>query len=257
MTLSDKFTKYQDWRKEILYTDSPQEFFDIFENPYSDLEEDIATFSQAGNLEISLERPYDKNAAYQIVDEDYYNDTSGEAVSKLKHHKLKRFIKHVEKEKNEEVKVSSQPEADDCLEEITNTEAFKKKYSIKDYLDRVWCEKYCYELYTIELNKVAHKHNIPTDEIIDIAYECTADLDFIELYLSSGIKRIHWSKVEDLALQSVMKERSIKENGIIVQEEDIRDSYSKTQYQYLLEVKGVDQIKKRCRFLGIEYIDDY
>ena len=56
----------------------------------------------------------------------------------------------------------------------------KEKFTIKPYLDRIWTDTYAYELYTVELNKIAWEFNMENEKMIDLAYKWTADLDTIE-----------------------------------------------------------------------------
>ena len=187
------------------------------------VEEDIATFSQIGNIEIRLlEASVPSYSGSNKPEYDTDEDWADLAKQKFRRSiKLVRMETEVEKEEplstqNSKVEMpeidqdsqkisdpnNSPHEINDNLARIqkcspkvipsnlannSNVEnkenIEEQKYTIIPYLNQNWTDTYAYELYTIELNKIRWKYALSEEQIMDFAYKWTADLDSIE---SSG-----------------------------------------------------------------------
>lgn len=95
--------------------------------------------------------------------------------------------------------------------------------------------------------------------MLNISYKCTADLDTIETYLKNprapSIKGRVWSKLEDLTLQNIMNglKQSLAEGHDEANLIPETDNYHTIEFEVLKRLKGIEQIKRRCDFLGLDF----
>jgi len=196
MSLSDKFSNYQQKRKKHLYyrdhgVTNSQEYHELLYEVVGDeeYEQDLATFSQLGNIEIQVAKHYDLSNTYQTNEENMKYDKPPEfrrtirvqqmeleaSEEPLSTQNSKVEIPEVGDSipkvaiKQEEYSESAQGKTEDSvLQDLTNTD--NSKYSIRDHLEKIWCPQYGYELYVIELNKLCAKYGVSNEQILNMAY---------------------------------------------------------------------------------------
>lgn len=62
------------------------------------------------------------------------------------------------------------PKSEEVIDEGVLRDSTNTVSSIKPYLEKVWSPEYAFELYTVELNKLALAHSLSSDQILSIAY---------------------------------------------------------------------------------------
>jgi hypothetical protein len=212
MPLSDKFTNYQKERKEILYTqetcENKKKENELIPKRFQreeDFEEDLSTFSQIEDLEVTISKSYD------LINPNYYLGTE-----------------NIEQETCD-------------LSPVYKRSIRLLPTPYTKYLHESWCPSQSYYFFTCFLNSLASKYNISVDSILDTAYRCTADLGAVEKVLE-GDTRNMWTQVEDLALKGVMEVRGKIEDE---QQGEWGDGLEEVRYRWLVQRKGVEGVRRR------------